>query len=96
MEKLAASIFRVVQEEWITLTMEAAGYIVDCVVLDVSKNHTASIFRVNQYNEKTQCLTLKMKALKSLALSELFILLLRVNWLHHVSVLQYRYSVSPT
>jgi hypothetical protein len=53
-EKLAASIFRVVQEEQITLTMEAASRIVDCVVLDVSKNHTASIFRVNQYNKKSR------------------------------------------
>jgi hypothetical protein len=53
-EKLAASIFRVIQEEWIILTMEAASCVVDCVVLDVSKNHTASIFRVNQYNKKPQ------------------------------------------
>jgi hypothetical protein len=53
-EKLAASIFRFVQEEWITLTMEAASCIVGCVVLDVSKNDTASIFRVNQYNKKPQ------------------------------------------
>jgi ssDNA-binding replication factor A large subunit len=51
-EKLAASIFRFVQEEWITLIMEATSCIVDCVVLDVSKNNTASIFRVNQYNKK--------------------------------------------
>jgi len=53
-EKLAVSIFRVVQEKLITLTMVAASCIVGCVVLDVSKNHTASIFRVNQYNKKPQ------------------------------------------
>jgi hypothetical protein len=68
LEKLAASIFRLVQEAWITLTMTAASCTVDCVVLDVSKNHSASIFRVNRYNT-TECLTLKMEALKSFALS---------------------------
>jgi hypothetical protein len=60
--------FRVVQEEWITLTRTAASCTVDCVVLHVSKNHSASIFRVNRYNT-TECLTLKMEALKSFALS---------------------------
>jgi hypothetical protein len=50
-EKLAASIFGVVQEEWITLKMEAASCIVDCILLDVSKNHNDSIFRVIQYNK---------------------------------------------